>query len=75
MNFSFLLFVGAAPLAEAEIRSIGVALADTLDYAHHKGIIHRDVKPQNVLLGEDGRPRLTDFSTTKCRSASDAICG
>src|SRR6202521_4978488 len=51
----------AAPLADDEIRSIGAALAATLQYAHQRGLIHRDVKPQNVLLGEDGRPRLTDF--------------
>jgi hypothetical protein len=51
----------AAPLADEEIRSIGAAVASTLEYAHKRGLIHRDVKPQNVLLGEDGRPRLTDF--------------
>ena len=47
----------AAPLRDEEIRSIGAAVASTLEYAHRRGIIHRDVKPQNVLLGEDGRPR------------------
>jgi serine/threonine-protein kinase len=60
----------AAPLPDAEIRSIGATLASTLDYAHRRGIIHRDVKPQNVLLGEDGRPRLTDFGIAQAMASS-----
>lgn len=47
------------PLKQA--LDIGLELADALARVHHLGIIHRDIKPGNVLLAEDGTPRLTDF--------------
>lgn len=63
----------AGPLSESEIRAIGSALAGTLAYAHERGIVHRDVKPQNVLIGRDGRPRLTDFGIAQPLATANGL--
>ena len=49
------------PLPPAQVARIGLAVLDALDAAHRRGVVHRDVKPENILLCDDGRVVLTDF--------------
>lgn len=53
------------PLTYEQIGEIISQIADALDFAHAKGIVHRDVKPANIILLEGNRAKITDFGIAK----------
>ncbi|MFF5938355.1 protein kinase [Streptomyces sp. NPDC012508] len=59
------------PLDPREAATIGAKLMDALDAAHRAGVLHRDVKPGNVLLERGGRVVLTDFGIASMETAGD----
>ena len=57
--------IADGPVDAKDVATIGVAVADALAAAHDLGILHRDVKPGNVLLAHDGRIKLGDFGIAR----------
>ena len=63
------------PMDWSETLRIGVKLAGALEAAHRAGILHRDVKPGNVLLTEYGEPQLTDFGIARIAGGFQTATG
>ena len=61
-------FAGRKPTAREAARLIAT-IARVVDYAHHRGVIHGDIKPQNVLIDGEGRARLIDLGLARLEDA------
>jgi serine/threonine protein kinase/type II secretory pathway predicted ATPase ExeA len=66
------LLASKTQLPVERILEVGLELADALSRTHHLGVIHRDLKPGNVLLAADGTPRLTDFGLARFERQQNA---
>lgn len=59
-----------APLSVDRAFAIGQAIASALAFAHQRGLIHRDIKPQNILVAPDGDVKVTDFGIARSSTAT-----
>ncbi|TKS83929.1 Serine/threonine-protein kinase 36 [Collichthys lucidus] len=62
-------------LPESQVREIACQLVSALYYLHSHRILHRDMKPQNILLGKSGVVKLCDFGWVDAGSSSSGVCG
>jgi non-specific serine/threonine protein kinase len=59
--------IATKELSIGEVLAVALQISDGLAAAHQAGIVHRDIKPQNILMGKDGRVRICDFGLAKAK--------
>ena len=75
-------FIEGSPLNEIvrgnglsieKIIELGIQAAETLNYAHQKGVVHRDIKPSNIILQPNGMIKITDFGIAHLEDPSETL--
>jgi len=63
------------PLQQSKLMSIATCVSDAVHYLHRRCLVHRDVKPENILLGHSWTPQLTDYGLMREVGAQVQVCG